>query len=141
MKCKSSCRNDNCLKEEPPHSSSRVSIPRGESQDQGQEMVDPEELELVRGLELDLQQCGDKFLGVRQSWPKRMWIWPTAAAAAVATAMAIAKRVANKTDTMASIDGPPPPETKDKKKKQGNTVTKTKTRRMQKLSQKRCIKA
>jgi len=113
MKCKSSCRNDNCLKEEPPHSSSRVSIPRGESQDQGQEMVDPEDRE--RFLELDLQQCGDKFLGVRQSWPKRMWIWPTAAAA-VATAMAIAKRVANKTDTMASIDGPPPPETKDKKK-------------------------
>jgi len=138
MKCKSSCRNDNCLKEEPPHSSSRVLVPRGENQDRGQETVDPEDRE--RGLELDLQQCGDKFLGVRQSWPKRMWIWPTAAAAA-ATAMAIAKRVANKTDTMASIDGPPPPETKDKKKNKGNTVTKTKTRRMQKLSQKRCIKA
>lgn len=127
MKLKSSsrCRNNNdkCHKEGRHFSST---APNDESQDPGaQEVLLVLVLVLVPArvlvlVVLDRQLCGDKFLGARQSWPKRMWIWPTPTATATAIAMAmgmgmgVASRAASKMDTMASIDGPQRPETDGK---------------------------
>lgn len=137
MKFKSSsrCRNNNgkCHKEGRHFSST---APNDESQDPGDPEV-PLVLVLVLVLArvlavLDRQLCGDKFLGARQSWPKRMWIWPTPIQTpmAMATATGVASRAASKMDTMASIEGPQRPETDGKP-----------PRRMQRAFAKGCKKA